>query len=323
MMSDSFDVPILLLIFRKPDTVKKVIDAFRKVRPSRLFISQDAPRLDRPEEIRLCKQVRELVMSSIDWPCEIKTYFREKNGGLRYGYADQMDWFFSHVEEGIIFEDDSVADPSFFPYCRELLERYRDDSRVMVIDGFYIRDRYPELRIPESYRFSRIPMCYGWGTWRRAWKLFDVHMKEFHKLIDTSELHKRFGDEGAYQRWRRVWEDCVERDLQVWDAPWVFTVVSHGGLAVAPGRNPISNIGNGPGATHDYTGNIFMDMPSTPMQFPLVHPSRIEPDEKADAYLYRYYFRIDKNPLYYYIARPLRNMFPQAYQKMKKLLGRS
>jgi hypothetical protein len=65
-----------------------------------------------------------------------------------------------------------------------------------------------------------------------------------------------------------------------------------------------------------------MNMPTTPMQFPLVHPSRIEADNEGDAYLYRYYFGIDKNPLYYYIARPLRNRFPNAYQKVKKLLGR-
>lgn len=321
-MNDSFDVPILLIIFRKPDTVLRVIDAFRKVRPSRLFITADAPRPDRPDEVILCKQTRDLVMSSIDWPCEIRTYFRETNGGLRYGYAEQVDWFFEQVEEGIIFEDDSVADPSFFYYCKELLERYRDDPRVMVVDGFYIRDKFPGLRIPESYRFSRIPMCFGWGTWRRAWALYDVHMKNFDALIDTPELRKNFGDEGAYQRWRRVWKDCVEGGLPVWDAPWVFTVVSHGGLCAAPGRNPVSNIGNGPGATHNYVGNIFMDMPTTPMQFPLVHPSRVEADDKADAYLYRYYFGIDKNPLYYYLMRPLRNLFPHAYQKAKKLLGR-
>ncbi|MFH1178239.1 MAG: nucleotide-diphospho-sugar transferase [bacterium] len=264
-------------------------------------------------------------MSCIDWPCEVKTYFRETNGGLRYGYSEQIDWFFDQVEEGIIFEDDNVPNPSFFPYCKELLERYRDNPRVMVIDGFNIRDRSPELRIPESYRFSRIPMCTGWGTWRRAWALYDVHMRNFDALIDTPELRKNFGDEGAYQRWRRVCGGYVENEngAPFWDALWVFAIVSHGGLCAAPAHNLVSNIGTGPGSTHNYDGDVSMNKPTTPMQFPLVHPSRIEADDKADMYLYRYVFRIDKDLLHYYIARPLRNMFPHAYQKAKKLLGRS
>lgn len=320
-MNDSFDVPILLIMFKRPDTAFRVIEALRKVRPSRLFITADAPRTDNPDEAWLCKKTREIVMSSIDWSCEVKTYFRETNGGLKYGYVEQMNWFFDQVEEGIIFEDDSVPDPSFFPYCKELLERYRDDPRVMTIDSFYIRDKFPELSIPESYRFSRIPMCFGWGTWRRAWKLYDVHMRNFDALIDTPELRKNFGDEGAYQRWRRVCQDCIKDG--VWDAAWVFAVVSHGGLCATPAHNLVKNIGTGPGALHSYGGNIFMNMPTTPMQFPLVHPARIEADDKADAYLYRYYFNIDKKPLYHYIARPIRNLFPHAYQKLKKLLGRS
>lgn len=262
-------------------------------------------------------------MSSIDWPCEVKTFFKETNGGLRYGYIEQVDWFFSQVEEGIIFEDDAVPDPSFFPYCKELLERYRDNPRVMSIESFYIREKFPELRIPESYRFSRIPMCWGWGTWRRAWALYDVHMRDFTELVDTPEIRKKFGDEGAYQRWRRVLKDCEERGMPTWDAQWVFTIVSNDGLCVAPAHNLVSSIGTGEGSTHPkQESNMFMHMPTTPMQFPLVHPSRIEADGKADAYLYRYYFGIDRNPLYYYIARPLRNLFPRAYQKAKKLLDK-
>jgi hypothetical protein len=297
------------------------MEALRKVRPSRLYITQDAPHADKPQEITLCKETRELVLSSIDWPCEVKTYFREVNGGQRYGYAKQVDWFFDQVEEGIILEDDALPNESFFPFCKELLERYRNDPRVMTIGGFFIRDTFPELRIPESYRFSRLPMGYGWGTWRRVWKLYDVHMKNFNALLDTPALRGHFGDEGAYQRWRRVWKNCVEDDLPVWDAPFMFTIASHGGLCAAPAHNLVANIGTGPGGTHEYDyKSIFLNMPTKPMRFPLVHPSKIEPDDKADRYLYRYWFGIDKDPLYRYLARPMRNMFPQGYQRVKKLI---
>ena len=143
------------------------MEEVRKAQPPRLYVAADGPRTDRPDERALAEATRSLVVDNIDWDCEVKTLFREKNLGLKNAVSSAIDWFFEHEEQGIILEDDCLADPSFFGFCEELLDRYRDDDRVMHIGGNCF---LPELEMEDSYFFSRFPHIWGWATWRDAWE---------------------------------------------------------------------------------------------------------------------------------------------------------
>ena len=167
-MTNSFDTPVLLIIFSNPQTTRKTFEQIRSVCPTRFYIAADGPRANVIGEIEHAREVRSIV-NDIDWPCEVKTFFREENsGGAGSGVYAALDWFFSEVEEGIVLEYDCIPHPDFFPYCAELLERYRNDERVMVIGGNNLQDGL--VRGNASYYFSSIPYMWGWASWRRTWR---------------------------------------------------------------------------------------------------------------------------------------------------------
>lgn len=129
------DVPVLLIIWRRPETLRKVIGALRAVKPTRIFVAGDGPSPSRPREVEQVAQARSLIDSMIDWPCKIERFFSETNQGCRRAVEGAIDWFFQNVEEGIILEDDCVPHPDFFAFCGQLLDHYRQDLRVGCITG--------------------------------------------------------------------------------------------------------------------------------------------------------------------------------------------
>ncbi len=153
--------PVLFLIFNRPETTRRVFDVIRRVQPKRLYIGADGPRSDQNGEVKLCHNARQIA-TAVDWPCQVKTLFRNSNLGCGLAVSSEMEWFFEHENEGIILEDDCLPSESFFPYCAELLDRYREDTRVMEIGGNHL---YDHRNTDYSYSFSNQSYIWGWATW--------------------------------------------------------------------------------------------------------------------------------------------------------------
>ncbi len=154
-------MPILFLVYKRPDTTRQVFEAIRKARPPRLYVAADGPKPDVPGEAEKVRQVRDIVLEGVDWDCEVKTLFRDKNLGCKYGVSGGINWFFDHEEMGIILEDDTLPSQSFFWFCEELLERYREDERVMCIsaqhfhgDAHKVQDIDVQIKIFKILYFS-------------------------------------------------------------------------------------------------------------------------------------------------------------------------
>jgi GT2 family glycosyltransferase len=156
--------PVLLIVFRRPDATRRVCATLRQARPEKLFVAADGPRPNRPDEAEQCREARRIA-TAVDWPCEVKTLFRDDNLGCGRAVSSAIRWFFDQVEEGIVLEDDCLPEASFFPYCAELLARYRHDTRVMHIAGY---NPLPHGYGDGSYYFSRLMQCWGWATWKRV-----------------------------------------------------------------------------------------------------------------------------------------------------------
>ena len=271
-------VPVLFLIFNRPDTTQQVFDEIRKAQPVQLYVAADGPRKDRPADYDLCKKTREIIRQ-VDWECMVVTLFREENLGCRYAISSAIDWFFSHVEEGIILEDDCVPDPSFFSYCQELLERYRDDKRVMMISGTSYLFNRGELR--ESYYFSRYYAIWGWATWKRAWSCFDIRMTEWPTYNSRQYLHEIYQNKRLVLFFQKMMQEAYENHLDTWDIQWVYSCIFNHGLSVSPKHNLISNIGNI--GVHTFDPGPFNNMPRAKINSDeLVHPRNVSPDFKMD-----------------------------------------
>jgi hypothetical protein len=224
------------------------------MRPKRLFICADGPRKDRPDDIKKCEEAREIA-KKVDWPCEVKTLFQKENLGCGLGPVTAINWFFDNVQSGIILEDDCLPDPSFFYFCQELLEKYKDNPKIMHISGNNFQKG--RKRGSASYYFSGYTHSWGWATWARAWKYNDFEMV-------GPELRKH-----------------------IWDKQWLNSVKKQKGLAILPNINLVSNIGIGGDATHTVEDTGYMNVPTKAMIFPLVHPHKVQRNIMADFYIYK------------------------------------
>jgi hypothetical protein len=155
-----------------------VFERIRAIKPHKLFIAADGPRLDRSAEIEKCLQAREII-SQIDWQCELKTLFKAENSGPFWGPVSAISWFFKEVEEGIILEDDCLPDLSFFTFCEQLLEYYRNETKIMHISGSNFQ--FGQKHGKDSYYFSKYTHVWGWATWKRAWQHYFDMRKEIWK----------------------------------------------------------------------------------------------------------------------------------------------
>lgn len=285
---------VLLITFNRPDTTIRVLERIRDARPRKLYVASDGPRQGRVGEAEKVARTRELV-STVDWPCEVKTLFREHNVGCGRGVSGAIDWFLKAEQEGIILEDDCVADPTFFPFVAELLERYRDDEKVGMIAGSNYQ--FGRNATPESYYWSRYMHCWGWATWRRSWADFDFEMKDWPAFRDARKLDEVFeGDERAVRYWSKRFDIMLdpvqqkEHRVDAWDYQFFFSTLKRGCLNVIPNVNLISNIGFIPESTHTGRRNELAEMPIHPMKFPLVHPVGKVRNARADDFTERQQF---------------------------------
>ncbi|QPN65913.1 glycosyltransferase family 2 protein [Synechococcus sp. CBW1006] len=283
----SLDTPLLLIAWRRPNTLRQVIDAIRLVAPTRIFVACDGPNPERPGEAEKVAATRAVIEHEIDWPCQIERLYSDGNQGCRLGVSRAISWFFEQVEEGIILEDDCVPHPDFFPYCTELLERYRHDTRVWCISGNNFQNG--QWRGDGSYYFSRYPHCWGWATWRRCWSHFDSELTSWPNLKTSGLLQTIFEHESE----RKFRSDVIDSILETgnpdsWANLWAMTCMSNSGLAALPNVNVVRNVGFGEGATHTVDSTR---QPYNANALGIInHPQFVIRDSMADTYTYVTHF---------------------------------
>ncbi len=275
--------PLLFLVFNRPETTRRVFAAIRAARPPRLFVAADGPRPGRAGEALLCEEVR-AIATSVDWPCVVKTLFRDGNLGCRAGVSSGITWFFENESEGVILEDDVLPLPGFFDFCDELLARYRDDDRVAMISGCnFIADVHAP---PESFFFSRYTHIWGWAGWRRAWRHYDVRMSEWPAWRDRRSLAAMPGGGRIFEAyWRPIFDAVHAGAIDTWDYQWTFACWRRNALVALPRYNQTHNLGFGPDATHTtaLAPAYVRSSRARPLPLPLIHPSAVVHDLRADA----------------------------------------
>jgi len=295
--------PVAFFIFRRPDTTRRVFDAIRAARPSKLLIVADGART--PDEGRIVDETRAIV-AQVDWDCEVRTQYAPANMGLKARVSSGLDWVFDQVEEAIILEDDCLPDPSFFPYCESLLDRYRDEPRVMHISGDCFH-RQPA--VDGDYYYSRYPHIWGWATWRRAWARYDVGMTAWHDPGVRARLLRSFHRSEERLFWRTTWDAVQRGDIDTWDYQWGFSCLLHDGLSINPAVNLIANIGFGADATHTIgAGDWKASLPTASIPIPPRCPPHMQPDALLDNRTADHFFT-------------QKTLMQRAMRKARRLLG--
>lgn len=278
-LNKTIDIPpVAFVIFNRPNYAKAVFAEIRKARPKKLFIIADGPRT--PAEEAICKETR-AVVENIDWPCEVHRNYAEKNLGLKERFRSGLNWFFENVEQGIILEDDCLPHQSFFRFASEILEKYKDDERIMMVSG----DNFlPSFEIQDSYFFSRYFPIWGWATWRRAWEKYDVTIESWELPESKKLLKNMYAQKYMIDHTSKLFDNIRSGKLNTWDVQWLYTCLISGGLCIMPRVNLVSNIGVY--GTHQGGSNQNLPIQDMYQGSSLKHPKSIEVLREYDRTFY-------------------------------------
>lgn len=280
-------VPVVLIAFNRPETTARVLEAIRWARPRQLFVIADGPRPGNARDRDLCAEVRRVIQSGVNWPCEFRANYSEANLGCRQAFASGLAWVFSIVPEALVLEDDCVAHRDFFAFVRAMLDRYRDDPRILHINGTNLQGRSPGLRT--SHFFSAYNLPWGWATWRRAWSHYHVDMTRFAEFVQSGGINARFKHSRQRMYFENQYRVHCDPATASWDWQWIFTAWALNGLAVTPTVNLVSNIGDGPDALH-CTNSPFCRLPVFDWA-DSEEPPPLKADESYDRFVFEQFFR--------------------------------
>lgn len=282
--------PVVMFVFNRPDLTRRTLASIRGAKPEKLFVIADGPRAGNENDERLCAEVRALF-DEVDWPCEVLPRFAETNRGLDPNIEAGIDWVFSQVPEAIFLEDDCIADPTFFVYCEDLLERYRDNKDVWLISGD--THEVPESYFGDnSYDFATWASIWGWASWADRWQahraLFDrqhVPVDEPgrlvppHRAVPAPPHPDALVSEAGRRHFTKVAED-VDPSSYFWDHHWWVTIINQNGLSAVPRHNLIENDGYGEGATNVRAKKD--SIPARSLELPIRHPAAVVRNRKVE-----------------------------------------
>lgn len=266
------DVPVLFLVFNRPEITERTFACIREAAPTRLFIHADGPRPDRPEDAERCARVR-LIVQAVDWPCKVSCLFRETNLGCGLAVAEALDWFFSGVDEGAVLEDDCLPRPGFFSWCARQLELHRHDPAVFQVSGMgFALDGLPTHC--GGFR-SPLPFIWGWATWGRAWRRY---RRELPSAAECEPVLRRlFPDRGMRAYWREKLDLTRAGEIRTWDYQWVWTHWAAGASAIVPVHTLVDNIGFGLDSTHTASAAVgYAPTHDSPPLGPIFSPEPVE-----------------------------------------------
>lgn len=271
--------PVLILFFNRADTLRAVFDEVRRARPPRLFLYQDGPR--GPQDLPGIEACREVV-SRIDWPCEVQRLYQEHNLGCDPSEFVSQQWAFSQVERCIVLEDDDVPTQSFFTFCDEMLERYADDERIGMIQGFNLEEHTPDVG-DDSYFFSSNFSIWGWASWRRVVSRWDEHYTWLDDPQAVARLEALIRERGLRRDILPMARAHKASGKAYYESIFQAHLLLNDQLAVVPAVNMVSNLGVSADSTH-FAGSVqtlprgyrrIFTMGRHDLTFPLRHPRHV------------------------------------------------
>ena len=283
-------IPILVLAFNRADHVEEVMKAISVYKPEKLYLECDGPRPQKIGERESVEKTRQVMLDSVNWPCEVKTLFREKNLGCANAVFDAITWFFMNEEYGIICEDDVILSQDFFKLCEDLLPRYAKNERIMSINA---QNHSYRSDINNSYVYSCREDCWGWASWSRAWKKMDMSMSSVPSLTNKFLIRKLGLFEAIMQKrvFKRAYKDLD--NFNSWAYRWFLSVLVNDGLVIVPGVNLSINIGMDGGAHYEANDvNPYADLKIGKIDWPIIYNDSYEIDKRQAMFEEKDFFRV-------------------------------
>lgn len=314
---EQFNIPVAIFIFKR-DKAVDVVRRIGEVKPKKLYILADQGRND--EEKLLAAECRKKVEAAIDWDCEVIKNYAEENRGVYENIGEGAKWVLRHEESAIFLEDDNLPEVSFFPFCEQMLEKYKDDERILWICGTnYLGDYRP--KDGTSYVFTKHMLPCGWASWASKFeKVYDGQLTLCDDPNAIKRARKNYCNKAVFKQYKNSWMGEYKRIKSgqkpiSWDYQMDLTIKAHGLYGICPVRNQIKNIGADELSIHGGTSTTmvmtkrFCGMDSYPVEFPLKHPEVFAPDPVFEKRIGKIILLPLKSRIRMSVARSLRRMF--------------
>lgn len=292
-MNKGSEAPVLLITFNRPDYTKAVFEQIREAKIAKLYVFNDGARENNQQDAAARLAIQGMLQE-IDWPCELSTYFPDKNLGCAIGVSSAISWIFRHEEMAIILEDDTVPAKAFFKYCNEMLDRYKHDTRVWMISGNNYNEEY---KLSASYTFSRSAIhIWGWATWKRCWDHYNITLDVWPSFTQSGGFRNVFNSKSEIKFWTKRYEHLYSNrtitTTKTWDYQYVLSLLINGGLCIVPQKNLVTNIGH----TGEHTQGVhhFHNRPVDEHFKIDTHPSFILPNAGYDEHHIKYSWKVRK-----------------------------
>lgn len=287
----AFDIPVVLFMFRRADTLLKIVDRVREVKPKKMYLLSDNGR--NAQEKKQVADCRRKVEDAIDWSCTIIKDYANENRGVHANIGLGAKWIFEREKWAIFLEDDNLPEVSFFEYCRELLMKYEGDYRVLWICGTNYLGNYSPKN-GASYMFTRHLLPCGWASWSDKFiKFYDAELNLAYDNYIMENCRRSYEDERLYwQQYESIMREKHRKDrghrFASWDYHMALSIRANGLLGISPAKNQIRNIGVDQFSIHGGTtlSNImtrrFCGMESYTLKTPLEHPKTVLVDTEYE-----------------------------------------
>lgn len=285
MSSLSYKVPIVLFAYKRRSNFSAIFASLRKIQPQFIYFIADGPK---PGEEKECEKTRKTLESYIDWPCKIRRNYSDTNLGLKQRFHTGLEWVFEHEDRVIIIEDDCIPSPSFFTYCEQLLEKYKNDKRIASISGNNFL--FDKLNISDSYYFSRYPLIWGWATWKRAWKGYDPELSSWNLNGSNHWLSDYIEDYVPRLYWSLIFNLVKSEKIKTWDYQFTYHCFRKEMLHIIPNCNLVTNVGDDSSATNTKIKSKTIGLRSESIDLPFKHPKYIIRNKLADKITERHSF---------------------------------
>lgn len=276
------NVAVLLLLYKRPETTVHVLNSLKKAKPKSIYISINIPPANNNEDLIKHRKVLGLL-KEINWKCKLKIKKRKKHLNSYSSYKSAIKWFFENEKEGIILEDDTVPNKSFFIFCRKLLKKYKNNKKIAQICGTSFVNRKKVLN--ESYIFSNYSLGWGYATWKRSVDDYDEKMKDWPEIKKKKLLLNVFDDKGFLNFWTKKFNTQYNNNSQHWDERWLYSNWKNKKLSIIPKKHLVKNIGIGVDATHTKTKHWYSKLQTQEIKYINKHPKKIFANLEYDNWL--------------------------------------
>lgn len=258
-MNKLTNAPVALFAYSRPHHLALVLQSLGKCPESdqtELYIFIDGPRGQ--EDLSRVEEVRRLAFTVSGFKA-INIEVSEHNRGLATSITRGVSQILEDYEKVIVLEDDIVVSPHFLAYMNEHLDLYAEEEKVASIHAYV----YPHERVtlPDTF-FIRGADCWGWGTWKRAWKTYEDDGALLLNELRRRDLISVFDFEGSAPYEEMLIDQIASRN-DSWAVRWYASALLHDMLTLYPAIPMAINIGEDHSGTHGGSSDTYQQTLST------------------------------------------------------------